>query len=89
MLLGSQVTIGTPNESNVIPRTLNQFPLASPTDGLIDVTIQEITGRMRVLKAIDSGPTGQHYFLPFVCSTIALSGVQVFTEYLLDPLHEM
>jgi len=49
-----------------VARNLNQFPLASPVDGLIDVAVQERTSRMKLLKSIDTGPTGQHFFIPEV-----------------------
>jgi len=47
-----------------VARNLNQFPLALPTDGMIDVAIQESAPRMKIIKSIETGPSGQHLFLP-------------------------
>ncbi|KAH9856959.1 ATP-NAD kinase-like domain-containing protein [Lenzites betulinus] len=39
-----------------------QFPMSLPTDGLIDVTIQERTTRTAMFKAIDGSQRGEHFW---------------------------
>ncbi|KAL1944512.1 hypothetical protein VTO73DRAFT_2942 [Trametes versicolor] len=40
-----------------------QFPVSLPTDGLIDVTVQERTTRTAMFKAIDGSQRGDHYWM--------------------------
>ncbi|KAI0331144.1 hypothetical protein GY45DRAFT_1434203 [Cubamyces sp. BRFM 1775] len=40
-----------------------QFPVSLPTDGLIDVTLQDRAGRLAMLKAIDGAERGEHFWL--------------------------
>ncbi|KAI0636889.1 ATP-NAD kinase-like domain-containing protein [Trametes polyzona] len=40
-----------------------QFPVSLPTDGLIDVTLQERTTRTAMLKAIDGSQRGDHFWM--------------------------
>ncbi|KAI8998567.1 ATP-NAD kinase-like domain-containing protein [Trametes punicea] len=42
---------------------LLHFPASIPTDGLIDVTLQERKGRIAMLKLIDGAERGGHYWL--------------------------
>ncbi|KAI0647126.1 ATP-NAD kinase-like domain-containing protein [Trametes meyenii] len=41
-----------------------QFPVSLPTDGLIDVALQERTTRVAMFKAIDGSQRGDHYWMP-------------------------
>jgi len=54
----------TAGKLSYVARNLNQFPLASAADGLIDVTLLENVARLRIIMSMDSGPNGQHLFLP-------------------------
>lgn len=43
---------------------LMQFPVSLPSDGCIDITIQERTTRNVMLQAIEGGPRGEGFWMP-------------------------
>jgi len=46
-----------------VSRDLMQFPVSLPDDGLVDISIQQITGRGKLLKALDGAEQGWTYWL--------------------------
>lgn len=46
-----------------VARDLLQFPAARPTDGLLDVVIQEVADRGTMLRALDGAEYGHPFFL--------------------------
>jgi len=45
-----------------VSRSLMQFPVSHPDDGLIDISIQELVGRRFLLEAMDRAETGRSYW---------------------------
>lgn len=39
---------------------------------MIDVVVQELASRKAVFDSIETGPSGQHFFLPFVCVSLSI-----------------
>ncbi|EMD38389.1 hypothetical protein CERSUDRAFT_48084 [Gelatoporia subvermispora B] len=47
----------------LVSRDLMQFPVSLPNDGLIDVVVQEVSGRGQMLKAMDGAEKGAQYWM--------------------------
>ncbi|KAJ1310405.1 hypothetical protein OPQ81_007143 [Rhizoctonia solani] len=47
-----------------VGRDLMAFPVALPSDGLVDITVQELVPRPLMVKMISGGETGEQFWLP-------------------------
>ncbi|CAE6472637.1 unnamed protein product [Rhizoctonia solani] len=47
-----------------VGRDLMAFPVALPSDGMIDITVQEMVSRPLMVKMISGGETGEQFWLP-------------------------
>ncbi|CAE6498388.1 unnamed protein product [Rhizoctonia solani] len=47
-----------------VSRDLMAFPVALPSDGMVDITVQELVPRPLMVKMIAGGETGEQYWLP-------------------------
>ncbi|KAG1753446.1 ATP-NAD kinase-like domain-containing protein [Suillus lakei] len=86
-----------------VSRALMQFPVSLADDGLIDISIQEITSRRTLLRAMDGAEEGRTYWIntnryfkassyrarPLASKgTLVVDGEQVpFEEFQVDVLH--
>ncbi|KAH7340253.1 ATP-NAD kinase-like domain-containing protein [Rhizoctonia solani] len=47
-----------------VSRDLMAFPVALPSDGMVDITVQELVPRPLMVKMISGGETGEQFWLP-------------------------
>ncbi|CAE6435789.1 unnamed protein product, partial [Rhizoctonia solani] len=52
-----------------VSRDLMAFPVALPSDGMVDITVQELVPRPLMVKMISGGETGEQFWLPTIAQT--------------------